>query len=223
MRNTIFYQNLSKDNTKKKLFDTAYKKGIIDEFDSDIFTKLRKSFYGYTTGLLYVYGEDTTFATIGNKVHLLSHILENEDYEIVHGDTDSTRNIRFFEYNQEHLDSNSWIEVKKGNKTFVYDPFSLLKYPKELYYELENPDVKRKIPKSVIVSHPFHSEDDFSHISAELMLVGYIPMIEKKIKTSPYQDILKPEITRLKQISGYEDIVLEWNKETEEVERNRKR
>lgn len=219
MRNTTFYQHLVKDREKKELFEHNFQRGHIEEFPSSIMTRLRRSYFGYTTGLLYLYGEDTTFATIGNKVQLLCNALVNDDYKIVHGDTDSTRQINFNSYHQEHLDYNSWIEVKRGNKTFVYDLFSLLKYDKDLYYQLEHPEIRRIIPKSLIESHPSHEEDDFSRISGEFMLVGYIPMMEKKLKSSPYQDILKPELTRLRQIAGYDDIVLEWNNEKRQIKK----
>lgn len=213
MRETVFYKHISKNKEKKKLFDEAYKSGLIKEFDQTTITNLRKLYYSCLSGLLYVYGSDTTFSTIGNKLLLLSHALEHEDFELVHGETNSTREIMFFEYNQEHLDYSSWIEVKKGNKTWVYDPFSLLMFSKDVYYKLENPEVRRRIPRQELITHPSRQEDDFFKLSDEWLLTEYIPMFEKKAETSPYKDILQTEITRLKTVSNYDNLKLDIFKE----------
>jgi len=213
MRETIFYKHISKDPEKKLLFDKAQEKGLILEFDQTTITNLRKLYFSCLSGLLYVYGNDTTFSTLGNKLLLLSHALEKEDFELVHGETNSTREIMFFEYNQEHLDYNSWIEVKKSNKTWVYDPFSLLMFNKDVYYELENPKVGRRISKQSVITHPSREEDDFFQLSDTWLLPECLPNLEKKAETSPYKELLKTEITRLKRVTNYDNIKLEIFKE----------
>lgn len=222
MRETTFYKHISKNPEKKLLFDKACEKGLIQEFDQATITNLRKLYFSCLSGLLYVYGHDTTFSTLGNKLLLLSHALENEDFELVHGETNSTREIMFFQYNQEHLDHNSWIEVKKGNKTWVYDPFSLLMFNKDVYYELENPKVGQRIPKKDIISHPSRKEDDFFQISDTWLLPEYLQRLEKKSETSPYKDLLQTEITRLKAVSNYDNIKLDIFKEMWDYNKTKK-
>lgn len=217
MEESIFYKHISKDANKLEILKKGLKQGTIQSFDVETLTKLRRIYYSFFSGIIYLYGEPTDFSTIGNKLEILSHIFKNEDYQIVHGDTNSTREIIFFEYGSQHLDYNSWMEVKRGNKIYVYDVFSMLRFEKEIYYQLENPQVNRIVPKKVIESHPSRIGDDYSKPRDCWMLVGYIPKLETKLKNHPYKDLLLPELTRYKKQVNYDDILLEWKEEEREI------
>jgi len=217
MNKTVFYQHISKTPEKKLLFDKAYDIGLIKEFDQGTMTKLRKLYFSCLSGILYLFGEETSISNIGNKILLLTHALENEEFELVHGETNSTREIMFSQYGQEHLDFNSWIEVKKGNKTWIYDPFSLLMFSKDIYYKLEEPDLIKKIPKIAVISHPSREEDDFFKMSDEWLLPEFLPKYEIKAEKSPYKDLLKTEIMRIKNKANYDDIKLNIYKEFVEL------
>lgn len=214
MDNTIFYRNLKNNPEKLKIYEKAYKQGLIQPFDQELLTKLREIYFSCISGVLYLYCEPTSFETIANKMLILSHAFDNEDYELVHGPTDSTRDIHFFLYKAPHLDFNSWIEIKKGNRTWVYDTFSMLKIDKEVFYKLENPTIERRIKSEQIKAHPSRIEDDFNHISDEWLLVSYIPRYEEECKNNPHKNIIKPEIARFKERVGYDDIVKQYKQET---------
>lgn len=221
MSETIFFQHLSKQKEKFELFKKGIEEGLITPFDPTVLTKLRKTYYSFYSGLLYLYVEPTNFETIGNKVEVLTHAFEKDDYRIVHADIDSTREIHFNEYNSKHLDFSSFIEIKRGHKTYVYDPFSLLCFEKNLFYQLEHPKIRRIISKETVQRNAAYQEDDFKTARDTWMLVGFIPRMEKLIEKSPYKDFLEKELTRYKEEVSYEDVVLDWKVE-ENMIKNKK-
>lgn len=215
---TVFFHYLSQDKDKLELYKKALLEGKITNFDQTTITRLRKLYYGMYSGLMYMYYDPTDFNNIGNKVELLTHVMEDKKFQIVHGDTDSTRNIPFFMYGVQHLDSNSWVEVEEGQKIWVYDPFSLLKIEKNVYYALEHPNIHRVINGIDILNHPGRDRDDYTtfHDGMSFVLFGKVPEMKKNMAHHPYRDILEPEITRFKKDINYDDLYLEW----QEVKRN---
>lgn len=213
---TVFHNYISQDKDKLNLYDKAIADGKILEFDQTTMTRLRKLYYAYFSAIIYLFYYPTSFSNIANKLELFTFVFEDKEYNIVHGDTDSTRNIPFFMYNVEHLDYNSWLEVKEGQKVWVYDLFSMLKIEKEIYYKLENPIVKRIVPKSRIINHPGREKENFNiyHNGFDNMLVGLIPEMEKNMLNHPFADILIPEITRFKKEIDFEKLVLDFSTET---------
>lgn len=208
MIENTFIKNLKNYPEKYSLFIEAYKKGLVQEFDNSLLTRLRKIYYGgFFQGILYFYYLPTDFENIGNKVELLAYLFKDEDFEIVHGDTFSTRKILFHQFNQQHLDFNSWIEVKKGNVVWVYDTFSLLKFEKDLFYELEEPNVKKTVTKSYLNSIPKTEDDNFEKAGSLWMLVRALPIIEANLENNPYKEVIEREIIKLKNTINYDDLV----------------
>lgn len=218
---TAFYHFIAQDKNKLDIYNRAEAEGKISHFDPTTITRLRKLYYGLYSGLIYMYMEPTTFNNIGNKVELLTHVLEDKKYNIVHGTTDSTQNFSFAMYGVEHLDFNSWVEVEEGNKTWVYDPFSLMRIEKEVYYKLENPKVSKVIPKRAIMEHPGRDRDDYTiyHDGFNYMLIGIFGELEKGMDSHPFKQILAPEITRFKKEINFDDILLEWHQEEVEIKK----
>ena len=212
---TIFIHNIKQDKEKLEIFNKALQERKIELFDQTIISRLRKLYYGFLTGLIYVYYEPTNNDNIGNKAELFTHAISDKEYKLVHGKTDST-NIPFFMYGVENLDSNIWFEVKEGHKTWVYDIFSLLKIEKSIYYKLENPKVSKAIDKKYIVNHPGREEDEYNtyHNGMDFMLLKMIPEMEKKMSAHPFKDILSSEISRFKNQVDFETIKLEYETES---------
>lgn len=209
---TIFHHHLSQNKDKLQLYNKAQQEGKITYFDPTTIRRLRALYYGMYTGLIYMYGYPTDFNSIGNKIELLTYVFEDRDYEIVHASTDSTREIPFFMYHcQQHLDSSSWVEVKEGNKTWVYDPFSLLRIEKSVFYELEHPTITSMVPKKVIVSHPARCLDEYKyhHDAMDFMLIKILPEMLKKASNSPFKELLESEITRYKKDINLDQVELE--------------
>ncbi len=219
-KETVFHHNISQDKDKLDIYNKAITDGKILEFDPTTLTRLRKLYYAFYSGLIYMFYAPTNFNNIASKLELLTHTMEDKEYQIVHGNTDSTRNIQFFMYGVEHLDFNSWIEVKEGQKVWVYDLFSMLKIEKEIYYKLEHPEIKQVVSKANIMDHPGRERDDFKtyHNGFDYMLIGLIPEMESNMSSHPFADILIPEITRFKKEIDFEKLVLEWS----ETKRNLK-
>lgn len=219
---TVFYHYISQDKDKLDIYKKALSEGKITDFDQTTITRLRKLYYGLYSGLIYMYMEPTTFNNIANKVELLTHVFEDKKYNIVHGNVDSIKNIMFSMYGVEHLDFNSWVEVEEGNKTWVYDTFSMMKIEKEVYYKLENPEIKQVIPKKVIMEHPGRDRDDYTfyHDGFNYVLIGVFEQLEKNMDSHPFKHILAPELTRFKKEINFDDILLEWHKEEMEIKRS---
>lgn len=212
---TVFFHHLSQDKEKLKVYMDALKDGKITFFDANVLSKLRKSYYGFFSGLIYLYYEPTNSHNIGNKVELLANVLQNTELQIVHGDTNSTREIRFFQYDLEHLDFNSWIEVREGQKTWVYDLFSMMKFEKDIYYFLEQPEIQKIVSKEKIAYVLDLESSDFSqfHDGFSFLLPAFLKEAGQTIDKHPFKDLLVPEFTRFKDAIHYEDLMLEWNTE----------
>ncbi len=208
---TVFFHNIQENSEKLKLYRDAVLEGKITDFDQTTITRLRKLYYGFYSGLIYIYMEPTTFNNIGNKVELMTHVFEDKMFRLVHGEIDSTRNIPFYQYGVEHLDFNSWIEVKEGNKVWVYDLFSLKRIERDTYYKLENPTIKNVITKSFIMNHPGRDREDYTvyHDGFNFMLIGIFDKLEKNMDKHPFKHILAPEVTRFKKEINFDDVELE--------------
>lgn len=217
---TIFYHNISQNPEKLAIYNKAISEGKISDFDQTTLTRLRKLYYGFYSGLIYMYYEQTNTNNIANKAELLTHVLEDKDYELVHGDTDSTRSIPFSTYGKEPLNFNSWFEVKEGQKVWVYDLFSMLRIEKSVYYKLENPNVEKIFSKDSIMSHPGRERDDYSeyHDGMNFMLVEILPKMEKNLPNHPFKEILAPEITRFKKDIDYDNITSEVQRVVGEID-----
>ncbi len=213
MEDTLFYLNLKKNPQKIEIFQNAFEQGLIQFFDPDVLTKLRKMYYGCYSGLLYLYTMPTDSSSIGSKLEILSHVFSDLNYVIVHGHTDSTREICFSDYNSSPLDYNSWIEVASGLKIWVYDVFSMLKFERDTYYQLENPFITKKVPFAVIRSFPEYYDTDFSHLRDPFILISLMRDIECNVKLSPYRSFLEAELEKFKIVNHYQDILLQWEKE----------
>lgn len=223
MYNNVFWKHLSKDKEKLEIFKKGIKKGQIQPFDINVLSRLRRLYYSCYSALIYLYGEETNFETIGNKIELLSFVFEKENYTIIHAETDSTRMIPFYLYKHKHLDNNSYIEVERGNKTYVYDTFSMLKFDKEVYEKLEHPKLLRKVSKERVLSHPEHlcDRDVYNSPHDIWLTVLMIPHLEKNLKNNPYKDILKKELIRYKEEIDYENIFIKWKQKGIEVQKRK--
>lgn len=209
---TVFYHHLSQNNEKLKIFKNALNDGKIMMFDQSLMSRLRKMYYGFYSAIIYIFGYPTSFENMGNKLELLVHALEDKDYKIVHGITDSVREIPFFMYGVKHLDCNSWIEVDEGDKIYVYDLFSLMKFDMDVYYRLENPSKTVEYSKSAIINNEEYDRDNFKTYNDgfNFMLVKTIPMMVASLPKHPFRSILEPEISRFKKEIGYDDVELEY-------------
>lgn len=218
---TVFHHYISQDKEKLDIYNQAISEGKITHFDQTTITRLRKLYYGLYSGLIYMYMEPTTFNNIGNKVELLTHVLEDKNYRLVHGNTESTQNIPFYMYGVEHLDFNSWLEVEEGNKTWIYDTFSLMKFEKEVYYKLENPKISKIVPKRAIMEHPGRDRDDYTiyHDGFNFALIGIFQKLDSTMSSHPFKQILAPELTRFKKEINFDDVLLEWYDEEKEMKR----
>ena len=209
---TVFFHHLSQDNDKLEIYRRGIESGEITFFDQSLLSRLRKMYYGFYSAIIYIFGYSTSFENIGNKVELLVYALADKDYRIVHGITDSVREIPFFMYGAKHLDCNSWIEVDEGGKSYVYDLFSLMKFEKDIYYKLENPTKIKEYSKSQVMNNGNYAGDNFKKYSDgfNFILVKTIPFMEKGLSKHPFRSILEPEISRFKKEINYDDVELEY-------------
>lgn len=212
---SVFAHNISQDKEKYLIYLKAVKDGKISDFDQTTLTRLRKLYYGFYSAIIYLYYEPTDFNNIANKLELLTHVLEDKKFNIVHGSVDSTRDIKFYMYGVQHLDFNSWIEVEEGTTTWVYDVFSLLKFEKNTYYELEHPTIRKIIPGDAILNHPGRDREDYStfHDGFIEILFKQMPIMEKSMDTHPFRHILAPELTRFKKDINYDELKLRITEE----------
>lgn len=220
-RETIFHHHLAQDKEKLALYDEAVQKGLISNFDQVIITRLRKLYYGLYSGLIYMYYAPTDFDNIGDKAELLTHAIEDKDYTLVHGLTDSTKDIPFYLYDANHLDCNVWFEIREGQKVWVYDLFSMLKIEKSVYYALEHPQITKSIPKDILMDNQGRFREDYSiyNDGFNFMLLKLLPEMEKNLEKHPFKELLESEITRFKKDVDYENI----RDETEEFLENHQR
>ena len=182
---TVFYHHIAQNMEKASIYNQALKEGKISNFDPVILSRLRKLFYAFYSGLIYMYSMPTDLGNIGDKADLFSHVLMDKDYKMVRGKTDSIREIPFFMYKgQQHLDIDIWFEVQEGQKTWVYDLFSMLKIEKGVFEKLEHPEVDKVFTKEKIMSHPAWRDGEYSMYSNafDFMMIGFFEDMQKNMK-----------------------------------------
>ena len=94
--NTNYFKNLSKEQLK--IYKEGLLSGSIKPFDQITLSKLKRIYYGYYTGLIYMYLDETTEDNLFNKIDLLLKVLEDKDITLVHASITSVK-------------SSSWVEV----------------------------------------------------------------------------------------------------------------
>lgn len=220
---TIFYNHLKKYPDRLELYNEARKNRKISEFDLELLSKLKKTVYGGIPGNIYLYAFPTNFETIGNKLEILAWAYRDKKYKLVHGNTNSTKEIMFHEYDSKHLDYNSWMEVKIGLKEYVIDTFSMLMFEKDIYYQLENPQVLKVVTSEDINNHPARCDDDFSEAFASYdSLLMLMDTLEYLTNNSPYKDYLIKELDKLKSKIDYDKMIQEYLQETGAIFNNKK-
>lgn len=211
MCQNLFYFNLEENSNKLYFFEKSLQEGLISDFDDYTLKNLRKIYYSFYSAILYLYGEPTNFYTIITKVEILALAFQNKNYRVVYGYTNSTRQINFLKYSNNYLDYNSWIEVEIDGKEYVYDLFSMMRFEKDVFYKIENPDIFKSLSKKRIELQMSKYVSDYLRPRDIWMLVDFIPEFEKKIENLSNKDILLLELERYKKEIDYEKVVLEWN------------
>lgn len=217
---TVFYHHLKQDKEKLAIFNQAVKDGKISDFDPFILTRLKKLFYAFFSGLIYMYNEPTNFHNIGDKADLMTFVFTDREYSLVKGYTDSIRAIPFFMYEGiEHLDIDIWFLVKEGHREWVYDLFSMLKIEKSIFDKLEHPEIIQVYSKNSIENHPGYDKSSYQMYSSffDFMMISFFEKMEKKMDKHPFKHILGPEVSRYKQYIDLEGIALEWAKEKQTI------
>lgn len=218
MAETVFMQELKKDKKRYQEFLRASKLYLVTEFDEEIKSRLRTIYWGgFFQALLYMYYMPTDFETIGNKVELLAKAFEGEEYNIIHASTRSVRTTHYYEHNQQHLDFNSYIEIKRGNNTWVYDLYSMLKFDKEVYESIEEPrshinDLEDISLLDISTSYKVEQvkklvgEDDYSLHCIEI----YVKLMEKIVEfvneNHPFREQILKEIELQKQLNNFDEL-----------------
>lgn len=221
MGNPIYMQELAKDKERYEKFLHYQKLGLITEFDGEILSRLRNIYWGkFYQALLYIYFEKTDFSTIGNKVELICKALENEEFRIIHAMTKTAKDINYYQYDQQHLDHNSYVEKQSGQNTWVYDLFALLRFDKSCYEEIEQPrsnieptNIDDLFSAIKIIESEGLAQvkkvleiDDNYDFGLKEIFVPLIDAMEQKLENHPYKELLEKEIGILKRKHDYDNI-----------------
>lgn len=218
MAETIFMQELKKDHKRYQEFLKASKLYLVTEFDEEIKSRLRTIYWGgFFQALIYMYYNPTDFETIGNKVELLSAAFTGEEYNIVHASTRSTRETHYFEYNHQHLDYNSYLEIKKGTNTWIYDLYSMLKWDKKVYEKIEEPrshlnDLNDISLLDISTSYKIEQvkkiagENDYSLHCIEIYVKTMEKIVELLEENHPYRDQILKEIELQKILTNFDEL-----------------
>lgn len=187
-----YYNNLIDNNPSLiKCFKEAVEEYGIGPFDSTIMSRLRRVYYSSISGVLYLLGETNITSTHGNKLELLAHVLDDDDYVIVHGKIRSSGS-----------ETTSWIEINKNRKIWIYDVDMMLRFEKKYFELLESPVEERRITKEEIHSHIAHGDTSFNFEYIPMIIVWYISRYENN-KDNPHYEELQAEIKRYKKEINY--------------------
>lgn len=239
MSETVFIQELKKDRKRYIEFLNAKKLYLVTEFDEEIKSRLRKIYWGgFFQALIYMYYLPTDFENIINKVELLSQAFKDEEYNVVHASTNSVRTTPFFQYKVQHLDYNSYIEIKRGNNTWVYDLYSMLKFDKGVYETLEEPrshtNDSGDLSLLEIISHKkieelnrLVGEEDYSFRCEEIYVKTMEKILELLPLNHPYREQILKEIELDKKVNNFDElkrrVEFEENRRLQSTLRNKNR
>lgn len=139
------------DNLKKKLFfkrfdllfDKGIKEGKITEFDDEIFEKMKGTYMAALPVSMYIKHSEHLFPQGTCYERSLYMFLALDDALLVRG-SDKCLEYRYGKGHEGH----GWVEI--GD--YVYDPSLMLKFDKNLYYELYGMTNLKKCDKTTYLS-----------------------------------------------------------------------
>lgn len=222
----LFIKYLKIDSDKYQKFLKYQKSGLIQPFDQQVLINLRKTYFSGFSGIIFLYGFPNIHNFFYEKLKIISYVLRNYEYDVVNGDidfikkmvkTNTTINTNTFRIVQSDEDfkidinednrmvkSNSWLEVKIGSKIWVYDLLTMLRFEKNVYYELVNPEVHNRNPNNGIF------DNDFSKIEKNYVLLEYMSLLEKWLDYNHYKEFVEAELSRFKAEMDYDKFVFKY-------------
>ncbi len=205
---------------QKRLFFYGLKKGYIAPYNDELIEKLRHVYYGGIPASVILLSNGMTNGHCYDRALLMSRAFLNDDddVQLLYASIDSLRLNPLYISDDPLYADHCFVErITKDGRHLIYDTSTGFIYDKNLYWLMENPEVRKINSKESIKRFIEEDEDRWPEdverdkYAAPLIL----PMIEMSFgrPTEFYSfsgiELLQREIDHYKQIINYDGVVEE--------------
>jgi len=203
------------------LIDYGFKNGLVKEYDEETLKRLRNVSIGGVPGDIYIMSYTMTSGNCRKCARLATFAFPEDDFEIVDAVVDGVNlcpyNIEEFRGQDIEYGLHTFaLRKNKNGLSWVYDTTHGLIIEKNLYFKIENPDIKRVITKEEFQSSDEYREIKDADFEAEKYLLPLsLPAIEADATSLEhrYDHILQERIKELKDEVDYDSIAEEFLEE----------
>lgn len=199
---------------KRQLLVYGLKNGSITLYDEELIAKLRNIYYGGIPASILLLCDALSNGRCYDQALLMSRAFLNteDDIKLVYATIDGIKlNPKYIGADLGYADHCFLQRTTKDGQTLIYDTSSGFVYDKDLYWELEHPQVRKTNNKEEIITYLNQSkqlsskESEIDPYSSLLIL----PIIEKTYqnRNKIYSQLLQREIETYKDKINYDTIV----------------
>lgn len=201
---------------KRQLLVYGLKNGSITLYDEELIAKLRHIYYGGIPASILLLCDALSNGRCYDQALLMSRAFLNteDDIKLIYATIDGIKlNPQYIGADPGYADHCFLQRTTKDGQTLIYDTSSGFVYDKDLYWELEHPQVRKTNNKEEIITYLNQSkqlsskESEIDPYSSLLIL----PIIEKTYqnRNKIYSQLLQREIETYKDKINYDTIVKE--------------
>ena len=182
-----------------RLTNQGIEAGLVKPYESELIEKLRNFYYMGIPASILLSTREMCDGHCERRAMLIS--MGMEVFTLVFGNIKSLE-VQFGIEGAEHW----WVEKDE----WVYDTSKGYKVKKELYYEIEQPVIKKVFSKQDCLAWPEYQEILTSDIEEDKSMTPFtLPILEHYVPTSFFPKWLEAEIKRFKQQIGYDALYQE--------------
>lgn len=196
------------------LIEYGFKNGLVKEYDDETLKNLRSVSIGGVPGDIYIMSYTTTSGNCRKCARLATFAFPEDDFEIIDAIVDGVNlapfNIEEFRGQDIEYGLHTFaLRKNKNGLSWVYDTTHGLIIEKNLYFKIENPEVRRIITKEEFQdSEEYYEIKDADFETEKYLLPLSLPTIEEDASSLEhrYDRILLERIKELKEEIDYDEI-----------------
>ena len=195
------------------------RRGLVKPYDPELIIKLRSVYYGGLPASILLYVGKLCSSYCYDRALLITLGFDKEDdFQLVDADVDSIllnpnfiERYRQFPNNIYHWAHHCIAERIEDGVTWVYDTSKRFKIEKNLYYELENPQITDINDKYSVMNYIEYQDIKNADLERDKYILPFvIPFIEETIEHQEFdKELVKCELEIFKERIHYDALYQE--------------
>ena len=212
-----------------ELFNEGVKNKKVRPYDDKLLEKLREVYYGGIPASIILLTPKLCNGHCYDRALLLTHAFKEDEFRLVDANINSIRlHPNYIEKARDkdtgelkkNYATHCFVEkTEKDGSVWVYDTTAMVAFDKELYYQMEEPEVLKINSKQATETYFEYVEIEQADLERDKYASAImIPKIETAITDEdPYREDLKREIEIYKEKIGYDALCREVEEDMKRV------